>query len=420
MRPTLFASLLALGLATAGLASCAAPQEAGQPASTSTQQGEWRLSGRAMIAAADERAVRAGLAVIKAGGSAVDAAIAAHSVLGLVEPQSSGLGGGGYMVVYDRKSNTTTVFDGREAAPSGATADYFTVNGQNLGFVDAILSGKSVGVPGAVAMYKAAHDKYGKRPWASNFDAAIKLADEGFIVSPRLAGSLGARFQSGPLGTNPASAAYFFPNGKALAVGDRRTNPEYAATLRAVATQGPSAFYSGKIAENIVAAVHSGTIQGALSLQDLSSYRAIERPAICGPYLEYRICSAPPASSGGVAMNQIMGLYERISNQTDDHDDDTLLRDFVLAQQLGYADRDHYVADADAVTVPVADLLNPDYIRARATGGFGPGDVPLAGRSGSRAARQAHRRYVGARQPMLHRPAPRTFPSSTSRATPSR
>ena len=379
MRPTLFASLLALGLANAGLASCAAPQEAGRPATTS----EWRLSGRAMIAAADERAVQAGLAVIKAGGSAVDAAIAAHSVLGLVEPQSSGLGGGGYMVVYDRKSNTTTVFDGREAAPSSATADYFTVNGQNLSFIDAILSGRSVGVPGAVAMYKAAHDKYGKRPWASNFDAAIKLADEGFIVSPRLAGSLGARFQSGPLGTNPASAAYFFPNGKALAVGDRRTNPEYAATLRAVATQGPSAFYSGKIAENIVAAVHSGTIQGALSLQDLSSYRAIERPAICGPFLEYRICSAPPASSGGVAMNQIMGLYERISNQTDDHDDDTLLRDFVLAQQLGYADRDHYVADADAVTVPVADLLNPDYIRARATSGFGPGDVPLPGDPGA-------------------------------------
>lgn len=379
MRPTLFASVLALGLATAGLASCAAPQEAGQPGTTS----EWRLAGRAMIAAADERAVQAGLAVIKAGGSAVDAAIAAHSVLGLVEPQSSGLGGGGYMVVYDRKSNTTTVFDGREAAPSAATADYFTVNGQNLGFIDAILSGRSVGVPGAIAMYKAAHDKYGKRPWASNFDAAIKLADEGFIVSPRLAGSLGARFQSGPLGTNPASGAYFFPNGKALAVGDRRTNPEYAATLRAVGAQGPSAFYSGKIASDIVAAVHSGAIQGELSLQDLSSYRAIERPAICGPYLDYRICSAPPASSGGVAMNQIMGLYERISIQTDDHDDDTLLRDFVLAQQLGYADRDHYVADADAVTVPVADLLNPDYIRARATSGFGPGDVPLPGDPGA-------------------------------------
>jgi len=375
----LFGSLLALGLASTGLASCTAPQEATAP----TNPSEWRLSGRAMIAAADERAVQAGLAVIKAGGSAVDAAIATHSVLGLVEPQSSGLGGGGYMVVYDRKSNTTTVFDGREAAPSAATADYFTVGGQNLGFVDAILSGKSVGVPGAIAMYKAAHDKYGKRPWGTNFDAAIKLADDGFIVSPRLAGSLGPRFQSGPLGTNPASAAYFFPNGKALAVGDRRTNPDYAATLRAVATQGASAFYTGKIAEDIVAAVHSGAIQGALSLQDLSSYRAIERPALCGSYLEYRICSAPPASSGGVAMNQIMGLYERISLQTDDHNDETLLRDFVLAQQLGYADRDHYVADADVVSVPVADLLNPDYLQARADAGFSPGDVPLPGDPGA-------------------------------------
>ncbi len=379
MRPTLFAGLMALGLASGGLASCAAPQEGNKSAS----QSEWRLSGRAMIAAADERAVQAGLAVIKAGGSAVDAAIAAHSVLGLVEPQSSGLGGGGYMVVYDRKSNTTTVFDGREMAPSAATADYFTVNGQNLSFINAILSGKSVGVPGAIALYKAAHDKYGKRPWASNFDAAIKLADEGFIVSPRLAGSLGARFQSGPLGTNPASGAYFFPNGKALAAGDRRTNPEYAATLRAVATQGPDAFYSGKIAQDIVAAVHAGDIPGALSLKDLAEYRALERPAICGPFQEYRICSAPPSSSGGVAMNQIMSLYEEIVAQNDDVTDETLLRDFVLAQQLGYADRDHYVADSAAVTVPVADLLNPAYIKARAESGFDPGEVPLPGDPGA-------------------------------------
>jgi gamma-glutamyltranspeptidase/glutathione hydrolase len=336
-----------------------------------------------MAAAADKRAVEAALEVMKAGGSAVDAAIAAHAVLGLVEPQSSGLGGGGYMVVYDRKSNTTTVFDGRETAPAAATADYFTVDGQNLGFVPAILSGKSVGAPGAVALYKAAHDKYGKRPWASNFDAAIKLADEGFIVSPRLAGSLGPRFQSGPLGTNPAAAAYFFPNGKALAVGDRRTNPEYAATLRAVGKDGPSAFYSGKIAADIVAAVQSGDIKGSLTLEDLASYRALEKPALCGAFDVYRICSAPPSSSGGVAMNQIMSLYQKITSKSDDFTDETLLRDFVLAQQLGYADRDHYVADPDHVTVPVADLLNPDYIEARANSGFDPGEAPLPGDPGA-------------------------------------
>jgi gamma-glutamyltranspeptidase/glutathione hydrolase len=383
MRPTLLASLAMLGLASAGLAACTAPQASAPQATAPVASGDWRLSGRAMISAADQRAVEAGLDAMRAGGSAVDAAIAAHAVLGLVEPQSSGIGGGGYMVVYDRKSNTTTVFDGRETAPAAATADYFTVNGQNLGFVQAILSGKSVGTPGAIALYKAAHDKYGKRPWGANFDAAIKLADEGFIVSPRLAGSLGPRFQSGPLGTSPEAAAYFFPNGKALAVGDRRTNPGYAATLRAVAKDGPSAFYSGKIAADIVAAVQTGDIKGDLSLKDLADYRALEKPALCGRFDVYRICSAPPSSSGGVAMNQIMSLYQEIVSKSDDFTDETLLRDFVLAQQLGYADRDHYVADAAQVTVPVEDLLNPAYIKARANSGFDPGEAPLPGDPGA-------------------------------------
>ncbi len=376
MRHSLFAFV-----ATLALAACAGPPDANAPATG--HAGEWRLSGRAMVSAADKRAVDAALEAMKAGGSAVDAAIAAHAVLGLVEPQSSGLGGGGYMVVYDRKSNTTTVFDGRETAPATATADYFTVNGQNLGFVQAILSGKSIGTPGAVALYKTAHEKFGKLPWGPQFDAAIKLADEGFIVSPRLANSLGQRFQNGPLGTNPASGTYFFPNGKALAVGDRRTNPEYAATLRSIAKDGPAAFYSGQLAQNIVNAVHSGDIQGELSLKDLSDYKVLVKPALCGAYRDYRICSAPPSSSGGVAMNQIMSLYEDITAKSGAATESDKLRDFVLAQQLGYADRDHYVADPDAVSVPVADLLDPKYVKSRAESGFKPGDVPQPGDPGA-------------------------------------
>lgn len=376
MRHALFAFVAAVSLTT-----CAAPPVASAPPATPSK--EWRLSGRAMVSAADKRAVEAALDVMRQGGSAVDAAIAAHTVLGLVEPQSSGLGGGGYMVVFDRKSNTTTVIDGRETAPMAATADYFTVNGKNLGFVDAILSGKSVGVPGAVALYKTAHEKFGKLPWGKQFDAAIKLADEGFIVSPRLANSLGARFQNGPLGKNPASGAYFFPNGKALAVGDRRTNPEYAATLRAVAKDGPAAFYSGAIAQNIVNAVHAGDIQGELSLKDLAAYKALVKPAVCGPFRDYRICSAPPASSGGVAMNQIMSLYDGIVAKSGAATEADKLRDFVIAEQLGYADRDHYLADADAVTVPVADLLNPKYIASRVSVGLRPGDAPQPGDPGA-------------------------------------
>jgi gamma-glutamyltranspeptidase / glutathione hydrolase len=363
--------------AAIALGSCQAqPQTAVKPA------GEWRLAGRAMVSAADKRAVDAALEALKQGGSAVDAAIAAHAVLGLVEPQSSGLGGGGYMVVYDRKSNTTTVFEGRETAPATATADYFTVNGQNLGFGPAIQSGKSVGVPGAIALYKAAHDKFGKRPWAANFEAATKLADEGFIVTPRLANSLGARFQNGPLGKNPASGAYFFPNGKALAVGDKRTNPEYANVLRTVAKDGPAAFYSGKIAQDIITAVKAGDIGGDLSLKDMAEYKVLVKPALCGPYRDYTICSAPPSSSGGVAMNQIMSLYKDINAKSGATDEAGKLRDFVLASQLGYADRDHYVADPAAVTVPVADLLNPVYVKSRATSGFKPGDVPAPGDPG--------------------------------------
>ncbi len=376
MRHSLFALVAAVSLA-----ACAAPPVASAPPAAPSKA--WRLSGHAMASAADKRAVEAALEAMRRGGSAVDAAIAAHAVLGLVEPQSSGLGGGGYMVVYDRKSNTTTVIDGRETAPLTATADYFTVNGKNLGFVDAILSGKSVGVPGAVALYKTAHEKFGKLAWGKQFDAAIKLADEGFIVSPRLANSLGARFQSGPLGKNPASGAYFFPKGKALAVGDRRTNPEYAATLRAIAKDGPAAFYSGAIAQNIVNAVHSGDIQGELSLKDLAAYRALVKPAVCGPFRDYRICSAPPASSGGVAMNQIMSLYDDIVARSGATTEADKLRDFVIAEQLGYADRDHYLADADAVTVPVADLLNPKYIASRASAGLKPGDAPQPGDPGA-------------------------------------
>lgn len=377
-------------VAMLALASCASPQTNAQNAPKTAAQtnpvkpsANWRLKGRAMVSAADKRAVEAALDAMKQGGSAVDAAIAAHTVLGLVEPQSSGLGGGGYMVVYDRKSNTTTVFDGRETAPATATADYFTVNGQNLGFGPAIYSGKSVGVPGAVALYKAAHEKFGKRPWASNFEAATKLADEGFIVSPRLAGSLGARFLSGPLGKNPESGAYFFPNGKALAVGDKRTNPQYAAALRSVAKDGPAAFYSGQIAQNIVNAVHSGDIQGDLSLKDLADYKVLVKPALCGPYKDYTVCSAPPSSSGGVAMNLILSLYADITAKSGATTEDAKLRDFVIANQLGYADRDHYVADGDAVTVPVADLLNPTYIKSRAEAGFKPGDAPLPGDPGA-------------------------------------
>lgn len=369
-------------LAATALGACAAGAQGAAPAPASAASTPWRLQGQAMVSAADSRAVEAALDALRQGGSAVDAAIAAHAVLGLVEPQSSGLGGGGYMVVHDRRSASIITFDGRETAPAAATADYFTVNGQNLGFAQAIQSGRSVGVPSAVALYKAAHERHGKLPWMRNFDAAIRLADEGFIVTPRLANSLGARFQNGPLGSNPGSAEYFFPGGKPLAVGDRRTNPAYAATLRRIAAEGPSAFYSGRIAQDIVDAVHAGEIPGALTLQDLAGYKVLEKPALCGPFRVYVICSAPPSSSGGVAMNLILGLYENLTAASGATSEAARLRDFVIAQQLGYADRDHYVADPDKVEVPFRDLIDPAYVKSRARSGFKPGDAPQPGDPG--------------------------------------
>jgi gamma-glutamyltranspeptidase/glutathione hydrolase len=382
MRPAL---LLAVSiLALAGCASGAKEAPAAATTASASAPAEWRLSGRAMAAAADQRAVDAGLASMRAGGSAVDAAIAAHAVLGLVEPQSSGLGGGGFMVVYDRKSDTTTVFDGRETAPANATPELFSWQGKLLGYGPAIFSGKSVGTPSAIALYKAAHEKYGKLPWGQDFEAAIKLADEGFIVSPRMSKSLeNQRFAKGPLGTNPNSAAYFYPNGKPLQPGDRRTNPDYAAVLRAVSKDGPAAFYSGKIAQDIIDTVKSGDVPGDLSLKDLADYKVRVVPAVCGPFKTYKVCSAPPSSSGGVAMNLIMGLYEDLAAKTPNATLDDKLRAFVIANQLGYADRDYYVADAEKVTVPVADLINPKYIQSRADSGFKPGDAPLPGDPGA-------------------------------------
>ncbi|MBI1338885.1 gamma-glutamyltransferase [bacterium] len=378
----LLAAVSALTLTACAGQTTTADRTAAPPAAPAAETKAWRLEGQAMAAAADPRAVEAALEAMRAGGSAVDAAIAAHAVLGLVEPQSSGLGGGGYMVVYDRKAGTTTVYDGRETAPASATPQLFDVDGKALGFFSAVQSGKSIGVPGAVALYKAAHDDMGKRPWAANFAAAEKLAEDGFIVSPRLASLVGnPRLQGSAFGKNPGTADYFYPGGQALKAGDRRVNKDYAATLRAVATEGPAAFYSGAIAEGIIRQVKMEPNAGGLTLKDLADYKVLKKPALCGPFKAYTICSAPPSSSGGVAMNLILGLYERLS--ADAASNDEKLADYVLAQQLGYADRDHYVADPAAVTVPVADLLAPAYLDARAKAGFKPGDDPLPGDPGA-------------------------------------
>ncbi|MEL6826945.1 MAG: gamma-glutamyltransferase [Pseudomonadota bacterium] len=378
-------STLIAGVSALMLVACEGPEETAaveviEPP-VEEAQAEW-IKG-AMVAAADPRAVEAGLDVLRNGGHAVDAAIAVHTVLGLVEPQSSGIGGGAFMVVYDRASGDVTVFDGRETAPSAADENLFIEDGEVLGFLEAWQSGKSAGVPGAIALYKSAHDTYGRMDWASNFESAIELADTGFVVSPRLAAVLASDRlrQFLRLDDHPVSAAYFYPDGEPLAEGAVRDNPDYAETLRRVATEGIDAFYKGEIPAAIVAALAEEPRPGAMSVEDIESYEVKIRPPICGNWREYEICSAPPPSSGGITQNAITGLYDRLVPEGAT-DPEVLMRAFVDAQRLAYADRDHYVADADFVQVPSLDLINPKYLDVRATEVFEPGAVPTPGDPG--------------------------------------
>ena len=362
------------------IAACAQPPAAPGASTTEAQvtqpDSKRAWTKGAMVAAADPRAVEAGLEILRNGGNAIDAAIAVHAVLGLVEPQSSGIGGGAFLVYYDHASDTVTVFDGRETAPAAATADLFVKDGKVMDFVPAWQSGRSVGVPGQIALYKAAHDASGRADWASLFAPAMRLAEDGFEVTPRLAALLAEPRLRGAirLDDNPETAAYFYPDGQPLAAGSLRTNPAYAATLAAIAENGPAAFYSGSIAAEIVDAVNEGPDGGAMTLEDLAAYEVVTRDAVCGELQSgYKICSAPPPSSGGVAQNMIMGLYEHLRPPAKNAEDERLyLKAFVDAQRLAYADRDHYVADADHVPVPTADLINPAYIKARALEAFAP------------------------------------------------
>ncbi|MEO0448934.1 MAG: gamma-glutamyltransferase [Pseudomonadota bacterium] len=379
-------SILLAGTTALFLVACQAEEavtevEAAPTPPVEAETPDWTKGG--MVAAADPRAVEAGLEVLRNGGHAVDAAIAVHTVLGLVEPQSSGIGGGAFMVVYDRGSGETTVYDGRETAPSAADENLFIEDGDVLGFIDAWQSGKSAGVPGAIALYKTAHDAHGRMDWARNFDAAISLAETGFEVSPRLASVLAndRLRQFLRLDDHPTSAAYFFPEGEPLAEGALRDNPEYAETLRRVATEGTDAFYTGEIPEAIVAALAEEPRPGAMSVEDIAAYEVKVRPPLCGGWRTYTICSAPPPSSGGITQNAIAGLYDRLLPEGAT-EPEQFVRAFVDAQRLAYADRDHYVADADFVQVPTADLINPAYLDVRATEVFEPGAVPTPGDPG--------------------------------------
>lgn len=321
---------------------------------------------RHMVATAHPAATAAGLAVLQAGGNAVDAAVAVQMVLTLVEPQSSGIGGGAFLVFYDAAANRVTTWDGRETAPAAAHADLFLgADGKPLGFFDAGLGGRSVGVPGTVRMLEAAHKAHGKLPWADLFATAIKLAAQGFPVSAHLAASIAA--DTARLKRHPSTRDYFLrPDGTPLLAGATLANPALAETLRAIAADGANALHRGPIAADIAATVRADANPGLMTTDDLAAYQAKERPAVCGPYRTYRICGMGPPSSGGVTVLQILGLLEHFNlpGMAPPGTDTAML--IAEAERLASADRAVYLADTDFIPAPVAGMLAQDYLTARA------------------------------------------------------
>jgi gamma-glutamyltranspeptidase/glutathione hydrolase len=324
--------------------------------------------GEAMAAAANPHAVEAALEILREGGGAVDAAIAAEMVLGLVEPQSSGIGGGGFLLFYDAGTGAIIGYDGRELAPAGARADMFLdARGEPMRFLDAQASGRSIGAPLLVAMLKLAHEDSGRLPWARLFEPAIRLAESGFEVSPRLAAFIAAAGgERGRLRADFAARAYFFDRqGRPLQAGALLRNPEYATTLRAIAEQGPRALSEGPIAEGIVAAAHRNPRGGTLSLEDLRNAQPRRFEPVCGSFRVYRVCSTVPPGSGS-AMIAILGLYERARPEPQGPENADDWAAFLWASRLAYADRDHYIADDQFAPVPARDLVSPEYLDQRA------------------------------------------------------
>lgn len=336
------------------------PAQAAKDAGDPVEGREW------MIAAAHPLAVEAGAEVLDAGGSAADAMVAAQAVLGLVEPQSSGLGGGAFLLWYDAGTGEVTTLDGRETAPLAATPTLFQdVGGETLGFFDAVVGGLSVGTPGTPALMEEAHRRWGRTPWPALLAPAIRLAEEGFPVSPRLAG-LVARDAERP-GRFPATAAYFLPGDDPLRAGETLKNPAYAETLRTLAGEGAGAFYAGPIAEDIVATVRGAPGNpGLLSALDLAIYQVRERAPVCVPYRALEVCGMGPPSSGGLGVGQILGMLAPFDLSALGPSDPESARLIGDAARLAFADRGRYMADSDFVPMPSEGLIDPDYLAERA------------------------------------------------------
>ena len=357
------------------LASCAAsPSQQAAVDQTATEA----TAAEPFVIAANPLAAEAGLNVLKRGGSAVDAAVAVQAMLSLVEPQSSGIGGGAFMTYYDGQSRKITIYDGRETAPAQAVSTMFLdSSGKPLPFDTAVVSGRATGVPGAVKMLGMAHAEQGKLPWSSLFDDAERTADQGFIVSPRLERMIHSDYAENH---QPDVVAYFSKrDGTLLNAGDRLVNKPYAEFLRRLAAHGPAALYTGSTAARIVARTHEAPLGGSMTMADLASYQPVKREPVCGPFQVYLLCAPPPPSSG-VGLIQLMMMLDRTDIARRGPSDPQAWYLFSEASRLMYADRDRYVADPAFAKVPVAGLIDPAYVARRARLiGAAAGPPPSAG-----------------------------------------
>ncbi|HWE47826.1 MAG TPA: gamma-glutamyltransferase family protein [Caulobacteraceae bacterium] len=385
MRLSVVASVLTLAVAAAvSTAAVAVGKPAPRPVSKSAAHAA-PTTGHMLVAAANPLAAKAGMEVLRRGGSAAVAAVAVQAVLGLVEPQSSGVGGGAFMTFYDASAHKTVAYNGRETAPAAATPGLFLgADGKPLPFRQAVVSGRATGVPGAYALLALAQKEHGRLAWRTLFGTAETMADQGFVVSPRLASMI--RSNAFPQSSRPDVIAYFTkPDGQKYAAGDRLKNPAYAATLRALATQGTAALYEGPIAQHILAKTHMEPLPGAMSAADLKAYRAKEGPALCRPYRIYVVC-VPGAPASGAGLLEALGILERTDIDKRGPNDPRAWYLFAQAQRLMYADRDAYVGDPAFVHVPQAGMIDAKYDASRAkligatapASGFAAGNPPGA------------------------------------------
>ncbi|NKX72782.1 gamma-glutamyltransferase [Rhodobacteraceae bacterium R_SAG3] len=384
MRPIFWSGALLASLATPLIAQQAADavapetatigpgaaglvlSDAASAAMASRNAGEPVLADDWMVAAANPLAVEAGARVLRDGGTAADAMVAVQTVLGLVEPQSSGLGGGAFLVYYDATTGALSTLDGRETAPLAATPTLFQDhNGEPLKFFDAVVGGRSVGTPGTPALMETAHRKWGKSNWGGLFTDAIRLAELGFAVSPRMAESIANDAER--LSRFPETAAYFLPEGAPLEAGQVITNQPYADVLRRIAMEGTDAFYTGPVAADIVRTVQSAAgSPGVLSELDLALYQVKERPAVCASYRAYEACGMGPPSSGALTVVQILGMLEPYDLAALGADNPVSWRLIGDASRLAFADRGRYMADSDFVPMPTKGLVDAEYLAERA------------------------------------------------------